>query len=491
MKNEILRMERVTLIEDGVTLLNNLNLNMYKGEIMGLLSINANGQSALLDLICQNIPIHFGRIYFDEQLVNSHRRSSMSFNPVAMIEKESWLVDFLTVSDNVFVLSKNFKSSIVNPTALNKKLQELTEEIGVDIDGDTHINNLSDFECCVIEILKAAISGIKLIILQDISSFLNAKEISKLYEIMHHYTKIGLSFLYVCNQYDEISKLCDCAAIMENGKIRSILRKQDMEENKFDYPILVRRSLAAISNKESKCGLESCKESNEQPVLKMENVYTDNIKGMSFSVKSGECVVLFDTDDTFNGDIIENINGKPIKSGTLCVDNAPLPVSIEKHNTAIIPEKPIQNMLFPHLSYLDNICFTADNKVNGFWRLPRIRKSITNEFFSIVGENIYVKNINNLSIKELYCLAYHRIYFQRPKVAICIKPFSTIDYSLRLYVAELMQKLLDRGIALMILEKNISELLPLADRMILVKGGKIHTEFNRDQLQLLSDKDIQ
>jgi ABC-type lipopolysaccharide export system ATPase subunit len=54
-----------------------------------------------------------------------------------------------------------------------------------------------------------------------------------------------------------------------------------------------------------------------------------------------------------------------------------------------------------------------------------------------------------------------------------------------------MQKLLDRGIALMILEKNISELLPLADRMILVKGGKIHTEFNRDQLQLLSDKDIQ
>ena len=95
MKNEILRMERVTLIEDGVTLLNNLNLNMYKGEIMGLLSINANGQSALLDLICQNIPIHFGRIYFDEQLVNSHRRSSMSFNPVAMIEKESWLVDFL------------------------------------------------------------------------------------------------------------------------------------------------------------------------------------------------------------------------------------------------------------------------------------------------------------------------------------------------------------------------------------------------------------
>ena len=54
-------------------------------------------------------------------------------------------------------------------------------------------------------------------------------------------------------------------------------------------------------------------------------------------MKSGECVLLI-TDDTFNGDIIENINGKPIKSGTLCVDNAPLPVSIEKIIQLIIPE---------------------------------------------------------------------------------------------------------------------------------------------------------
>lgn len=491
MKNEILRMERVTLIEDGVTLLNNLNMNMYSGEIMGLLSINANGQSALLDLICQNIPIHFGRIYFNEQLVNSHRHSSMSYNPVAMIEKKSWLVDFLTVSDNVFVLSKGFKSSIINPVKLNRKFKDLTKEIGIEIDGDTQIDNLSDFECCIIEIIKAAMSGMKIIILQEISSFLNGKEISKLHEIMHWYTKKDISFLYVCNQYDEISKLCDCTAIMENGKIRSILQKQDMEEKRFDYPMLVKRSLAEISNKESKYGTESFKEINKQPAFKMDNVYQGNINGISLSVKSGECVVLFDTDDTFNEDIIEIINGKAMESGSVYVGDASLPLSIEKYKTAIIPEKPIQNMLFPHLSYLDNICFTADRRLKGFWRSARIRKSITSEFFSIVGDNIYVKNINNLSIKELYCLAYYRIYFQHPRIAICIKPFSTIDYSLRLYVAELMQKLLDRGISLIILEKNISELLSLADRLILVKSGQIHVEFNRDELQFLSDKDIQ
>ncbi|MGI6085482.1 MAG: hypothetical protein ACOYIF_08555, partial [Acetivibrionales bacterium] len=208
------------------------------------------------------------------------------------------------------------------------------------------------------------------------------------------------------------------------------------------------------------------------------------------SVKNGECVVLFDSDDTFNEEIIEVFNGKAVQSGSIYVGEDPLEVSIEKYRTAIIPEKPIQNMLFPHLSYLDNISFTADRRLKGFWRSARIRKSITNEFLSIVGENIYVKNINNLNIKELYCLAYYRIYFQRPRVAICIKPFSTIDYSLRLYVVELMQKLLDRGISLMVLEKNISELLTLADRLIMIKGGQIHAEFSRDELQSLSEKDI-
>lgn len=63
MKNEIMRMDRVTLIEDEVTLLDDFNLHIFQGEIMGLVCINSDGQDALVNLICQNIPIHYGYIY--------------------------------------------------------------------------------------------------------------------------------------------------------------------------------------------------------------------------------------------------------------------------------------------------------------------------------------------------------------------------------------------------------------------------------------------
>lgn len=101
MKNEIMRMDRVTLIEDEVTLLDDFNLHIFQGEIMGLVCINSDGQDALVNLICQNIPIHYGYIYFDEKLVNSYRHSSMEPNRVSVIEEKSHMAEALSVADNI------------------------------------------------------------------------------------------------------------------------------------------------------------------------------------------------------------------------------------------------------------------------------------------------------------------------------------------------------------------------------------------------------
>ena len=89
MKNEILRLERVTVIRDEVTLLDNFNLHIFQGEIMGLVCINANGKEPLIQLISQNLPIHYGRVYFNEVLVNNYRHSPMTMNKVAVIEQKS------------------------------------------------------------------------------------------------------------------------------------------------------------------------------------------------------------------------------------------------------------------------------------------------------------------------------------------------------------------------------------------------------------------
>lgn len=226
MKNEVLRIEKVTQIIDGITYLDNFSFHIFEGEIMGLLCINAHGKEALIQLLYQNIPIHYGRIYFKENLVNNYEHSSMSMNPVAVIENKSRLIENLTITDNIFVLNKDFKNSIINTKELNEKLEILNEELGIEINSNEIIDNLNIYEKCVVEILKAIIANVKLIILRDICNFISINDLQKIHSLIKYFSNKGISFLYICNDYEEAFKICDRISIMKNGKVLKILNKK-------------------------------------------------------------------------------------------------------------------------------------------------------------------------------------------------------------------------------------------------------------------------
>lgn len=113
MRKEILRMELVTKSYAGVIYLDNFNMQIYKGEIMGLIPINRQGKSELIELLCQNSPIDYGRIYINNELVNYYEHSTNSINRVYVINQKSKLIQDLTVSDNIFVLRRGFKNILL------------------------------------------------------------------------------------------------------------------------------------------------------------------------------------------------------------------------------------------------------------------------------------------------------------------------------------------------------------------------------------------
>ena len=104
MRNEVLRLEKVTLREQGVTLLDNLNLHIFEGEIMGLVPIDTHGLTALCDLLRENLPLHYGYVFYREKLINTWRSPQPHYNRISVIQAKSCLVDGLSVADNIFVL---------------------------------------------------------------------------------------------------------------------------------------------------------------------------------------------------------------------------------------------------------------------------------------------------------------------------------------------------------------------------------------------------
>ncbi|NMA84262.1 MAG: sugar ABC transporter ATP-binding protein [Epulopiscium sp.] len=411
MKEEILRLEKVTRIVEGVTLLDNFNLHIFKGEIMGLVCINAHGEKELVDLLCQNLPIHYGRIYLDDILVNNYEESTLRFNKVAVIEKENALVEDLTVVDNIFVLKSGFKKQLIKKKTLNARLKDVIQELEMKIDGNEPVSNLSPLEKCVVQLLKAVVAGIRLVVIKDISNYLSAADLVKFQKLIKYYCSAGLSFLYICNHHEEAFKICNRVSLMENGKIIKVLDYKDFTTEKIK-PYC--KDFYDMKNPGSH-------KVHKEKILQLQNVSTEHMADLSFTIEKGECTVLLDINNTILKDMVDIMNGALIpKEGQIYLDNqrykAPNPSYALMQGVCFIDEYPLQTMVFKDLSYFENLCFLLNRKQWNLHISRGIQRSVIQEYSPILGDDIYQKEIELLPPTSLYSMIYYRIHLYNPKI---------------------------------------------------------------------------
>ncbi|MCI8525627.1 MAG: hypothetical protein HFF17_06825 [Oscillospiraceae bacterium] len=232
MRTEVLRMDNVTMRQWGITQMEHFNFQVYGGEIMGLMTVNSHGVEALLSLLQSNPPIHFGRVYYREELINSHIYSKATPNAIEVVEQRSHLVNGLTVADNVFVLSGAHRRWVVRSRSFKRRLQILEQTVGVEISYDRLAEDLSFFERCMVELLKAAEAGVRLVVLRDMGHYLAGEDIDRLHRAVRYFTSCGMSFLYISNSYEELGRICDRMAVMYNGTVIHVADRASWERGR-------------------------------------------------------------------------------------------------------------------------------------------------------------------------------------------------------------------------------------------------------------------
>lgn len=153
MKNEVFRMERVTYKEDEVVKLDDFNLSVYAGEIMGMLPMDGHGKTQFLKLMQTNLPLYDGYVYYNGIKVNSWRESGKTRNRISVIQAGSSLVESMNVTDNIFVLRQGFRQEIIRTGLLYRQLIPFLKDIGMEIPVDAKVENLtflreSWWNCC-------------------------------------------------------------------------------------------------------------------------------------------------------------------------------------------------------------------------------------------------------------------------------------------------------------------------------------------------------
>ena len=477
MKKEILRMERVTVKEDGDTQLENFSLTVWEGEIVGLVPVDNHGLSPFLKLLRQNTPIHYGYIYYNGRLVNQWRGCAQKPNRITLIQNRSSLAEKLTVADNIFVLRPGFKKRLIKPRILREQLEPFLADIQMEISADAYVESLSVFERFVVELLKGVVAGHRLIILFDVSTFISDAELEKLRGILRYYAGKGISFLYVAPHFEEVRQICSRTALMMNGQITKIFHSFDTVTELFllkcteEFERMVKEQMARKPDSQTE----------RRAALRLKGLKYREMGPLDFFVSPGECLVLQDLDNQVIPGLLSVLSGeKRPEKGTVEIGGSPLQYGRDRR-LAVIQELPARTMLFSNMNYLDNLCFNLDHRLPGVWLGGGVKKSLRMELADRLGREVFDIPVDELTEGQKYDLIYTRILLQNPDVVFCVQPFKGAGVSQRIHIYRLLEELLEKGIAVVILAVNLADSMALADRLLRVRKGKEVRQYDREE----------
>lgn len=476
MKEEILRVQNVKSIVKGITYLDNINFNIYKGEIMGLIPLNNHGKDRLISLLFQNQTIEFGRIYFDERLVNYYEHSDYSFNKVAIIDSNIRLVEDLSVVDNLYVLNNKFTKYIINEKEVRKKSLDLLSKLNIDMDISKNVRKLNNFERVAIELIRAVINDSKIIILNEISNFLTVDELNKFQGLIKHYTNDGISFLYMANHHEEAFQICNRVSLFENGRVVKVINEKNFSDE------ILKPYIIEFDSQINMIDYSDDRNNN----FKITGLYSENLRNVNFSVNKGECITILGVDNKAVDEIEDILTGRKkyekgiAKLEDKVIEDFNLKTFIDE-KIVFIPENPVEELLFFDLSVFENLTFLLSNE-----KKRQLLKDIKSGKEYIYDKSFNIKklleeeNISNLETDILYDLVYFKIILFKPKVVFITQPFANADMYLRARIISLINLFKKEGISVIILAVSLSDTLNVSDRLLILENKTIKIEYSKD-----------
>ena len=208
----------------------------------------------------------------------------------------------------------------------------------------------------------------------------------------------------------------------------------------------------------------------------MEKVCTPNLKNLSFSAGRGEVVKIFFANAGNVEDFREIfMDGSRITSGAVYVEERPVRCrnirEWRRRGLRYSAEMPYKSMLIRDMTVVDNFMLELAEKVRFLWLLPRYKRSVYQYIDSILGEGMANRKLRNLSPDVLQKIGLGKYYLAAPKVLICENPFQEVDLHIREVTLEMFAKLRERGIAIIALITNLSDMNLMEGSNIYIRNG--------------------
>ena len=460
MRKEMLRLVHLDKLKDYGLVLKDINLNLYEGEVLGVLGLHDAGKSTLLDIIAGRESFDSGTIFLDEEIVPNRKMPESA--RIALVKRRSSLVGGLSVAENLFVLRRYRRPRILLRRSLIEQQARLRlAELGLHIDPCEHVSRLTGIESSIVEIVKAFILGVRLILIDDFTEDFPVDAYAAIGQVIERLKNKGISFIVSGSQWFNLSAFCDRIAILDKKHICKIVPCVP-ESRAVAERVMLGGGEAYLARSARSA------QANAQVAFSAQNLSGSYLKGLSFVVHQGEIVALYDPRKRALEELYALLQ-QPSRShsGMLNAFGRPYAPAAGAVR-AVVTDFNLGKHFISNMSVRDNLCLSCYPRFVelGVLREHRLRY-VEREFAEWYGSDnlIGLPRCTKLHEREKMAIYLFTLRLQSPKLLICADPGITTDYVARQMIYKELHEMAERGTAVLLLISSGDWDSALADRV--------------------------
>ena len=475
----IVEMKGIKKVFSHVQALKGVDFSVRKGEVHALLGENGAGKSTLIKVLTGVYPKDGGEILFEGKPVEIESREDATRLGIAVIFQEFSLIPTLSVTQNILLGKEKQKLGVLQKKAMRREVAELIERFDFPLNPDDIIETLSVAQKQMVEILKALSTNAKLIIMDEPTASLSARESEMLYKIIRQLRERGVSIIYISHRLEEVFALSDRITVLRDGQLAGVIEHEDIVPDNV-VKLMIGKELSDATASRSLCV------SKERTVLEVKNLCSlGKYENVSFQVKAGEVLVLTGLVGSGRTEVLRSIFGADkYDSGEILFEEQKLPNSTSKviaRGFGLIPEDRRTQGFIPLLSVERNVASTNyDSLSNRGFVQRKKEKQLGEKAVGIVDlrpANPLVA-VGNLSGGNQQKAVLAKWLTRDLKVVLIDEPTVGIDIGAKDEIYNFIEDLARKGVAVLLVSSDVAEVLRVAHRIIVMKEGRIIHEFN-------------
>lgn len=480
----LLRMEGISKSFPGVQALQDVDFEVYPGEILGFVGENGAGKSTLIKIISGVYSKDRGTMFYQGQPVEVHNPQGAQDLGISTIYQELALIPHLSVAENVFLNREQRlipAIGMVDFGLMNQQAEAILKDLGVDIPGKMLVKKLTVAAQQMVEIAKALSLNASLILMDEPTSALSSKEVDALFSVMQRLKEKGVSVVFISHRLEEVVREVDRVLIMRDGRRVGTLPIAEATEKKI-IRLMVGREVGLFPKEEATIG---------DPVLEVRDISGDNgVKNVSFAVRKGEILGLAGLMGAGRTEVARLICGADhLTDGAIFIEGKKTkinsPTDAVRRGIGWVPEDRKQHGLVLSMSVRENITLPILRRISGF--LGKISRRKENEIseryvdaLSIMTPSL-AQTVRNLSGGNQQKVVLAKWLSTEPKVLIMDEPTRGIDVGAKAEVHALMSQLAQQGIGIIMISSEMPEIFGMSDRVIVMCQGRVTGEFERGE----------